>query len=201
MEPAKDEIIKALIVEAAQKLFQHYGLGKTTMEDIARSVGKSKGSLYYYYATKEEIFEAVVQKEKYIIFNDIKAAIAEAGTAEEKFKTFALTKYRSIKKRQILYRIIHEESLENACLFMLIRKKYDKVELDTIKDILSYGNETGEFDTIGDQKLEMVASVCAITLKGIQMNIDCDVLATDTVNEEMLSLSVDMLLKALRKGC
>ena len=55
----KDEIIKAKILEGADKLFQKYGLGKTTMEDIAKDAGKGKSTLYYYFKSKEEIKKGI----------------------------------------------------------------------------------------------------------------------------------------------
>ena len=36
----KDELIREEILKVAQKLFQQYGLKKTTMEDIAKALGK-----------------------------------------------------------------------------------------------------------------------------------------------------------------
>src|ERR1700761_4854210 len=171
MELTKDEIIRASIVKAAQKLFQHYGLSKTTMEDIAKALGKSKSSLYYYFTTKEEIFEAVVQQEKDIILKDIKSATAKVDTAEEKFRVFALTKFNEIRKREILYKIIHNDILDNVCLFQMIRKKYDILELELIKDILKLGIENSEFDINGIQRLDATALFCAITLRGVQMDL------------------------------
>ena len=161
MELTKDETIKASIVQAAQKLFQHYGLSKTTMEDIAKALGKSKSSLYYYYSTKEEIFQAVVQQEKDIIFTDIKAAIGKVNSAKDKFKIFAVTKFKEIKKRQILHKIILDEIYDNVCLFEIIRKKYDITEIDIIKSILRHGVTTGEFFIENNKKLEAISLICA----------------------------------------
>ena len=48
----KDEIIIKEVIEAAKVLFQRYGLKKTTMEDIAKFVGKGKSTLYYYFPSK-----------------------------------------------------------------------------------------------------------------------------------------------------
>jgi AcrR family transcriptional regulator len=50
----KEEIFKEDIIREAQKLFQTYGLKKTTMEDIAKALGKGKSTLYYYYQSKEQ---------------------------------------------------------------------------------------------------------------------------------------------------
>src|SRR5271156_3086481 len=135
----KDEATKNAIIDAAQKLFQHYGLNKTTMEDIAKSLGKSKSSLYYYYATKEDIFEAVVEKEKLIIFKDINLAISKEQNATDKFRIFVNTKFREIRKRHLLHKILFDEIYDNVCLFKIIKKKYGAIELEVIKDILSTG--------------------------------------------------------------
>jgi len=40
----KDEIVKNEILFQAQKLFQQYGLKKTTMDDIALACGKAKST-------------------------------------------------------------------------------------------------------------------------------------------------------------
>jgi AcrR family transcriptional regulator len=59
----KEEITRREVVQAASRLFQRYGLVKTTMEDIARETGRGKSTLYYYFKSKDEIFDAVVNQE------------------------------------------------------------------------------------------------------------------------------------------
>jgi len=193
----KDEATKNAIIDAAQKLFQHYGLNKTTMEDIAKSLGKSKSSLYYYYATKEDIFEAVVEKEKIIIFNEINAAVSEALSASDKFRTFVDTKFKEIRKRYLLHKILFDEIYDNVCLFKIIKKKYGAIELEIIKDILSTGIETGEF-VIKTSDLDAFTQVCAITLRGIHLNFIFDAESCDS-NQTLITAATDMLLKSLKK--
>ncbi|MFX1565385.1 MAG: TetR/AcrR family transcriptional regulator [Promethearchaeota archaeon] len=52
---------KKRIVEAAITVFAKKGYHQTKMSDIAKEVGVSKGTLYQYFKSKEELFEAVVQ--------------------------------------------------------------------------------------------------------------------------------------------
>lgn len=77
----KDDIVKADILKAAEKLFQQFGLRKTTMEDIAKAMGKGKSTLYYYYNNKEEIFDAVVMKEMWEVFDITQNAVENARSA------------------------------------------------------------------------------------------------------------------------
>src|SRR6187431_1062469 len=53
---------KNLIIEAAQKRFAHFGVGKTTMNEIADDLSLSKASLYYYFPDKLNLYAAVLQK-------------------------------------------------------------------------------------------------------------------------------------------
>lgn len=43
------------ILEAAERLFRHYGPGKTTVADIAREVGIGVGSVYLEFSSKDRI--------------------------------------------------------------------------------------------------------------------------------------------------
>ena len=59
----KTEETKARIIDVAVKLFNTLGYEKTSMDDIARFANKAKRSLYYHFASKEEIFQNAVEQE------------------------------------------------------------------------------------------------------------------------------------------
>ncbi|MFH1137525.1 MAG: TetR/AcrR family transcriptional regulator [Pseudomonadota bacterium] len=48
------------IIRASQKLFIGNGFAKTKVSDIVKAVGVSQGTFYYYFKTKEEIIDAIV---------------------------------------------------------------------------------------------------------------------------------------------
>ena len=51
----------AELLDAALHLFVERGYANTRLEDVAARAGVSKGTLYLYYANKEELFKAVVR--------------------------------------------------------------------------------------------------------------------------------------------
>ncbi len=57
------------ILRSARDLFLHYGLKKTTIEEIARAAGIGKGTVYLYFKTKEEIL-------KHIGFDQFRSSLA-----------------------------------------------------------------------------------------------------------------------------
>jgi AcrR family transcriptional regulator len=53
---------KELIIQGAIKRFIHYGINKTTMNEIAEDLSVSKPSLYYYFPDKGSLVHSVVNK-------------------------------------------------------------------------------------------------------------------------------------------
>ncbi len=53
--------IKEKIIQAAIESFAETGFDKTKMEDIAKRLSLSKGTIYLYFASKEELFLAICE--------------------------------------------------------------------------------------------------------------------------------------------
>lgn len=51
------------ILNAASKLIVHYGFDKTTVSDIAKEAGISKGAIYLHFDSKDALFEALLIRE------------------------------------------------------------------------------------------------------------------------------------------
>ncbi|WP_233457025.1 TetR/AcrR family transcriptional regulator [Blautia producta] len=56
------EVRKGELLDAAQKLFVEKGYAKTTVTDILNVHGLSKGVFYYYFKSKEEVMDAIIQR-------------------------------------------------------------------------------------------------------------------------------------------
>lgn len=54
--------LQAQLLEEAQGLFERLGLQKTTVDDIVRAVGISKGAFYRFYESKEELFFDLLER-------------------------------------------------------------------------------------------------------------------------------------------
>jgi AcrR family transcriptional regulator len=57
----RTEAKREAIVEAAAQLFQEFGYERASMNELAKRLGGSKATLYGYFASKEELFSAVVR--------------------------------------------------------------------------------------------------------------------------------------------
>jgi AcrR family transcriptional regulator len=63
------------ILDAASALILRWGYQKTTLDDIARQAGVAKGTMYLHWNTREELFAALMKREKLELVEDIKQRI------------------------------------------------------------------------------------------------------------------------------
>src|ERR1700721_4805477 len=92
---AQDSAKRRQIVEGARSIFLAQGFDAASMNDIARAAGVSKGTLYVYFANKEQLFQAIVHEECLVhaegVFDldpndhDVGGALARLGTAYLEF--------------------------------------------------------------------------------------------------------------------
>jgi AcrR family transcriptional regulator len=86
----EDSSKRRQILDGARKVFMDLGFDGASMNEIARSAGVSKGTLYVYFADKNRLFEAIVQEEALthgqVVFNfdpgrDVETTLREFGKA------------------------------------------------------------------------------------------------------------------------
>jgi AcrR family transcriptional regulator len=186
----KDEV-KEAIVNVARHIFSRFGFKKTTMDEIAIASRKGKSSIYYYFASKEEIFQAVVEKEAEILKQELIKATNENDSPAQKLKTHVLVRMRSMEKLANFYSAIKDEFLSHLDFIEKIRKKYDQEEIQMMESILVEGVENGMFE-IDDTSLAAVAIVTA--LKGMEIPLFWG------VEEKDLESRLDHLIHILFHG-
>jgi AcrR family transcriptional regulator len=70
---------RSQILHSAMELFLEKGYHKTTMKEIMAATGLSKGAIYHYFSSKEEIFVAIIQNFEHKIKNEF-SALADSKT-------------------------------------------------------------------------------------------------------------------------
>ena len=74
-DPAK----RQQIIEGARRVFIDMGFDAASMNDVTREAGVSKGTIYVYFASKEELFEALIECERQTIFANLYEALESKG--------------------------------------------------------------------------------------------------------------------------
>jgi AcrR family transcriptional regulator len=160
------EIIRLKILSTAGQIFSKYRFKKTTMEEIASAVKMGKSSIYYYYKSKEEIFEAVVLHEANILRNELTKAIKSVDSPLDKMKNYVFVRMKSFEKLSNYYNAIFNKNLDHFDFIESIRVKYDREELAILRLILYHGARKKVFHVLNS---EYTALAIQTALKGLEV--------------------------------
>ncbi len=83
LDPRRSASRRQEILRAAARVFAERGYYACTVEDIARAIGVSKGVIYYYFRSKDEICTEVVCAAIEGAIQRLEAVIADGETAAE----------------------------------------------------------------------------------------------------------------------
>lgn len=135
------------IVDAAKARFHHYGLGKTTMAEIAADLGMSPGNLYRYYPGKLDIAAEIARES----FAEMNAGLREIlrksnGSAVEKLRDLMFAQLRMTwAKIEMSPKIIEmATALTNDRVDLLNENLHATRAI--LAECLAQGNASGEFD-------------------------------------------------------
>lgn len=176
-DPIREEILNG-----ARELFERFGFKKTTMEDIARQIGKSKSSLYYYYKTKEEIFEAMVLNDMDQQFKIVAALVEQEASAYKRFIVLYTTMFADVKLKAKKFSIFRTDLFENHFFIDGILKKRDYRIEELLKNILILGISQQEVKMMSSADMNLWAQLINTSMKAIGNKIfmEDDFIVTET---------------------
>ena len=85
-DPAKRE----QIIDGAKRVFMRMGFDAASMNDITREAGVSKGTIYVYFANKEDLFAAMVERERAALLAALRNVLAGHEDAETGLYEFGI---------------------------------------------------------------------------------------------------------------
>ena len=95
------------IIDAAQKIFFQKGLAITTMDEIAEAAELSKGTLYLYYKSKEDLYLAVMERRMEILHQMFSEAVASKEPTLTVIAKLGEAYYEYFKQHRHYYRMSH----------------------------------------------------------------------------------------------
>ena len=102
----RDDNVKEKIIDASIKLFLKSGFVGTSMKELTDAVGVARGTIYWYFKSKDRILEEVLDKVSKEIYD---VAYERVNACEGDF----LTKFRT------LYRFLSECARDNRELLLM----------------------------------------------------------------------------------
>jgi Transcriptional regulator len=148
------------ILDAALTVFAEKGFSAARMEDIAAKAGVTKGTIYLYFPSKEEVFKSLARQH---VLDTLAMATEEARRFEGatfEFLTVFFQRFTSIvmnSEAVVLPKIIIAESGNFPELVVFWRKEVVEKTMTMLASVINRGIACGE---IRDVPAEYVAKLC-----------------------------------------
>lgn len=137
------------ILNVADKLFSRFGFYKTSMDEIAKIARKAKGSLYYHFASKEELFKEVVSVEIENFKKHLNKIVNnEELSSSEKIKQYFIKRMEVLSISTNYQETLKADFYEQFHFIDELRSELEAWEKDKLKTIISNGIENNEFSPI-----------------------------------------------------
>ena len=155
------EEIRELIVDVSRQIFSRRGYKRTTMDEIAHGIKKGKSSIYYYFPGKEDIYQAVIEKEVSMLHDEIQRSISQVESPVDKLKVYVLIRLRTLGDMPNFYEALKDEYLRHFDFVSKIREINDKEESAMVENLLKEGVARNLF-VIHNTELASIAIVTAM---------------------------------------
>ncbi|NLY20429.1 MAG: TetR/AcrR family transcriptional regulator [Tissierellia bacterium] len=151
------------IVLMSRKLFDEKGFQNTAIDDITNSLNIAKGTFYYYFKSKDDVLDAVVDS---MIEKDV-ASIQEIADSKEIKSTEKLRLIRKIlsdRYREHYGFLEHSEIITNMEIRLRWLMGSFESKTPLITAIMEEGVERGEFKTDHPKEMAELALVSVLFL-------------------------------------
>lgn len=97
---------KRAIFEAAIKIFSTCGFDGATMEDMAQEAGVAKGTLYYHFKSKEELFKYIITEGMELVGQQLKEAAEKEKSSLEKLKVLCRVQLKLVSEKRDFFKVV-----------------------------------------------------------------------------------------------
>ncbi|WFU46285.1 TetR/AcrR family transcriptional regulator [Sinorhizobium terangae] len=137
------------LIDCAQRLFFEHGYENTTVNDVIREVGLSKGAFYHYFASKEALLEAVAARMARQSLDEMRPLLEDpsldaVGRLNALFASSRRMKVDMAPQLKNTFNALFKP--ENIVLYHRIDEALTAVTLPFMTEILRRGQEEGSLD-------------------------------------------------------
>jgi AcrR family transcriptional regulator len=155
-----DHEVRDQILAAAAEHFSRYGYEKTTVSDLARTIGFSKAYIYKFFSSKQVIGEMICANCLREIENQVQIALDQADHPPEKLRSIFKASVEATLRLLFEDRKLFEIAISAANERWQPTLTYEEFIKTSLRNTLQEGRNTGDFE----RKTPLDEAVVAIYL-------------------------------------
>jgi AcrR family transcriptional regulator len=189
----KDQTREKILAVAA-RLFGKFGFRKTTVDEIAGTAHKAKGSVYYYFKSKEELFLAVVIQEINVLKTGLTRVIVDNQDATGMIRSYMMNRMVLMKDAINYHESLKAEFEADFGFLNECRDDFTHFEIGLMKEVLDRGVRENKFQI---KDTQATAQVIIMAMKAIEIPFYQHRKLAEY--EQTIVELIDILIKGLEK--
>lgn len=183
---------KQYILETARKVFVDKGYKNVTMKDIVEACDISRGGLYLYFGSTEELLLAVLQKDAEEIDDVFSESIAEEDSAADILTLFLKEQKKELlRKKNNLTMAVYEYAFENREKKDQMMRRQFEAGVRVLEKLIESGIASGEFYC---ENPKGAANNIMYVLEGMKINSQTMGITEAMVDEQLLYIMSGLLI-------
>lgn len=145
-----EDVRREQILEAARTAFVETGYTPTRMEDIAKRAGLSKGGIYFHFASKQELFEALVEQEFGTAVRRLEAVGQSEGSVRDKILTlgdYYISRVENDPRTARFFLVMSSEALRDPDLRQRLQHMHNTY-VEALESLIQVGIRQGELEPV-----------------------------------------------------
>ena len=194
---SKKEVVsqfrQAEIITAARTVFAEKGYIAATVDEIAQHAALAKGTIYVYFDSKEQIYNAVMSDDLETLRRLTIEKIAAASTVFEKISAYINTRFEYCEKRRDFFRIMYIESSGSPVMSKAKGMEWLREPVRLLTEAIAAATNTGEIRPFPAEALAW--TVADMTTGALQRRLSFTPVTTARQDSDFL---IDFVKSALR---
>ncbi len=141
---------RSQILRAAKTLFVQRGFRPTRVEDVAKLAGLSKGAVYFYFRSKRELFDALIDEEHAVTISFLEAAAEDDRPAAIKMVELArryMDHFSELESPPRFFLLMSEMAIRDEEVRQRVIAIHDRF-VDELAQLIEQGTREGTFDDV-----------------------------------------------------
>ncbi len=154
----RDAELKQRILTAATELFSEKGVDATSLREIADRIGVTKGGIYHYFPSKDELHASIHLYRIDAALEELEELTSSDLSSEDKVRKLIWIMLNSIATHREEFTVMLREGVADRPLhWQILAEKRERYQV-LVRGVLEDGLEAGEFESF-DPKLAALALI------------------------------------------
>jgi AcrR family transcriptional regulator len=168
-EPGMKSSIKEAILETAWEMFRRHGIGRTSIDDVARTAMVAKATIYNYFGSKDQVYKEALDRKIGFMTEQLNHAVSSLPSALEKLRAFIEASLEMLQEEAFLFADEHGQSRRFVAKLADARGHFLASREKLLKGILEQGANEGVFPA---QNITQVSRFIEYLLRGFAPTAD-----------------------------